>query len=257
MFVVGVRTERRARLTFWGGQMSANCFGLPLCFRAVALVLGFALLAGGPASATQIQIYSEGWDTPGDTAGWIPNVLGGSVSVPGVGGNPGGYLDLTEGAIFQIIGAVGNFAPLIGNYANAGINNVAFDINLFSGTFSTTAFRVRFQDSTFNGWFFPVDYDGATGGWQHFSIAFDPTWTDAQAIAAGWVSDGSSTVDFATTLSDVFNPEIRLIGSGTNLHAGLDNFSVSANVPEPATLALLGLALAGMGLGRRGKPNRY
>ena len=230
--------------------MRANCLGLTLWFPVVAIVVGFTFLAGRPALAT--QIYSEGWNTPGDTAGWTPNVVGASVGVPASGGNPGGFLDLIQGDIFPIIGAVGNFPPLIGNYANAGINHVAFDINLFSGLFTTTAFRVRFQDGSFNGWFFPVHYDGATGGWQHFSIAFDPTWTDAQAMAAGWVSDPSPVVDFATTLSDVFQPEIRLIGNGTNLHAGLDNFSVDTRaVPEPATVVLLGAAIAALRLSRR------
>lgn len=200
--------------------------------------MSLALFAAQPAPAA--IIYSEGWDTPGDAAGWIGNVLNSVVSVPAAGGNPGGYLDLTEGPTFDIVGAVGNFAPIIGDYGAAGINGVSFDLNLFSGTFTSTAFRVRYQDATFNGWFFPVSYAPA-GGWQHFAINFDPTWTDLQAMAAGWISDGSSTVDFAMTMSNVFNPEIRLEGTGSDLHAGLDNFAVNAvarTVPEPSTLVM-------------------
>ena len=215
--------------------------------RQAARVCAFAATLGvglfGAQSASAVTIYAQGWNTPGDTQGWTPDVLNGVVSVPAAGGNPGGYLDLAEGPTFDIVGGVGNFPPIIGNYAAAGIFSVSFDINLFSGTFTLEAFRVRYKDATFNGWYHPVTYV-AGGGWEHFVITFDPTWSDAQAIAAGWVSEGDQ--DFATTMSDVFNPEIRLEGTGSNLHGGLDNFQVDARVlgvDEPGTVPLFVVGL--------------
>jgi PEP-CTERM motif-containing protein len=214
-----------------------------------AFFLALMLAVGRPASAA--TIYLEQWNTAGDAEGWTPNVLGAAVSVPGAGGNPGGYLDMTGNVTFPIIGGVADFPPVNGNYA--AVNNVSFDLNLFSGVYTQEAFRVRYQDGSFNGWFHPVAYAGAQGGWQSFSIAFNPTWTDLQAIANGWVADGplqaGVQVDFATTMSNVFRPEIRLSGIGNTFHAGLDNFELEGNVaavPEPATLALLGSGLIGV-----------
>jgi hypothetical protein len=112
----------------------------------VAGVVALVLTVGCPASAS--NIYLEEWNSPPSADGWIPNVSGASVGVPATGGNPLGYLDMTSGQVFQIIGGVADFPPVNGNYAAAGVNNVSFDLDLFSGLFIQEAFRVRYQDST-------------------------------------------------------------------------------------------------------------
>jgi len=64
------------------------------------------------------------------------------------------------------------------------------------------------------------------GVWNSFVIAFDPTWTDDEAIAAGWVPDYAYTVSFAETMSDVYHAEVRIDGSPDRV-VGIDNICLS------------------------------
>ncbi|PHQ26370.1 hypothetical protein CLH62_01875 [Marinobacter guineae] len=82
-------------------------------------------------------------------------------------------------------------------------------------------------------------------------------------FADGTVSDeiqitsplADNNLAYVTIFSDVFFTSAMLTfnnGTGTNDGWGLDNVAV-AKVPEPGTLALLGLGLAAMGISRRRK----
>jgi hypothetical protein len=216
--------------------------GFGITSLSLYLVLAATLLAAAPSSGfgqTQVfySYYSQGWNTAGDLGGWTPNTTFSSLAQVQTGGNPGGYA-LASGSLS---GAMHPTSPrLTGNYAPAGINRVSFDLSVLSGTLGNAAFRVRFRDSTFNGWSMPLVL--GAGPWQSFSITFDPTWTDAQAIANSWVSDGSSTVSFSQTMSEVYHPEIRLSGSA-DLTVGIDNFLRSGSIP--AQMAWTKLAPAG------------
>lgn len=164
-------------------------------------------------------LYFQNWDV--NAGGWTSSTTLSTGSQVATGGNPGGYFQVSPiqpaaGGAFQPQG----LPQLTGNYALAGMNVISFDLKLFSGSVGQTSFRVRYQDGTFNGWRFPVPTPGGT--WTSHTITFDPTWTDAQATAAGWISDGSSTVSFAQTMTNVFLPEVRM--ELLNGVVGIDNF---------------------------------
>src|SRR5438105_2988703 len=170
--------------------------------------------------------YFQNWEL--DAGGWTASTTLSTGNRVASGGNPGGYFQVSpvepaSGGAYQSQG----LPQLTGNYAAAGINVISFDMKLFSGSVGQAMFRVRYKDATFNGWRFPVA--APTGTWASYSIQFDPTWTDAQATAAGWVSDGSSTVSFAQTMTNVFNPEVRF--EPLNGVVGIDNFRRAAEQP--------------------------
>jgi hypothetical protein len=250
-------------LTAWGPTLNhpTRASSLTRFWRQTAILASVVFAVVRPASAT--SIYFQGWDHAGNAQGWTANVLGSSVSVPGAGGDPDGYLAMSGNTVFPVIGAVANFAPPEGNYAALGVDSVSFALDLFSGTFTQETFRVRYLNATFNGWQFPFPYNAAAGGWQGFVIFFNPMWTDAQATANGWFADGPigpNQQSFAVTMTSVFNPEIRLTGVGNSLSAGLDDFNIDATgttaVPEPATVTLVSCGLIGLArhVRRRRKP---
>jgi hypothetical protein len=226
-----------------------------LLSRVFATAVAVCLVSSLGASAT--VVYSEDWDNPGNgVAGWQGNTIATTVFHQAAGGNPNGYLGSsgTVTASFDI-GATTELAAASGNYAAAGITQVSFDVLLLTGQFDDAWFRVRFQDSTSNGWRISLTDDFGLGLWNSYSIAFNPNWSDANALLGGWVQEGSAP-SFAATMADVYHPEVRLSGEGS-LEAGIDNFVLSSNpIPEPATMTLLGLGLAGLAYRNRRRSAR-
>jgi N-acetylneuraminic acid mutarotase len=220
----------------------------------LSVLAACALLAAGTSASfgqADYLYYFQGWDRAGDLAGWTPNTAFSSVAQVSEGGNPGGYL-LASGSLSGATER--DSSRLTGNYAAGGKNVISFELAIRSGTLNQASFRVRFRDSRFNGWHFPVSMAQAGTSWRSFAIHFDPTWTDADAVAAGWVAEEGGA-SFRETMAEVFNPEIRLSGSA-DLTVGIDNFARFArNPPSPLTWSRLapmptprhGLALAAVG----------
>lgn len=202
-------------------------------FSSLPLLAVLSLTLSAPVFAA--SSYFEGFDDDGTTHGWIPNTIGTDLVPLPSGGNPGGWLQTARNFMpdNMPIGATSELPAVSGDYAAAGITNVSFDVYYEVGqTYLAAAFRVRFQDPTFNGWYYPLDNDFSQG-WHSYSIPLDPTMSDAEALLAGWIQEDPA-IGFAQTLSNVYHPEIRIDGfPGVQLFAAIDNFRLTATTVDP------------------------
>ncbi|MBL4850051.1 MAG: fibronectin type III domain-containing protein, partial [Planctomycetes bacterium] len=171
------------------------------------------------AAATTLSPTTDAWDS-GVLNGWVGNTAWTTVTAPGTGGNPAGYLRAVGTNGWS--GAFNLGSAYTGDLATIGVRRANIDVKCFTGTFSAAYLRVRYRDSTFNGWRYLLTGSPLVGTWQSFQVNFDPSWSDAEAIAAGWTQEATSP-SFSATMGDVYSMEIRLTGSG---EVGLDNFQL-------------------------------
>ncbi len=203
-------------------------------------VLFAVALVGITAPAYGAAAYMEDWIGFGNLGGWSGGTAGTILSNPGAGGNPGGYLVVDRP---NATAEPGTSAPeATGNFLGTTWT-ASLDLRLLDdSTIGTAALRFRYNSPAFNGWRFllgPVSSD-----WQTFTINFDPSWSDAQAIGNGWDTDlpgGAGSVSWSQTLSDVFRTSVRLENGINPIHFGIDNFSLipDATVPLPGAAPLL------------------
>ncbi|MBP7746654.1 MAG: PEP-CTERM sorting domain-containing protein [Phycisphaerae bacterium] len=161
------------------------------------------------------------------------------------GGNPDGHVqirkDLTPG--FDIGTQNSVWPEFLGDYAAAGVTGGGFDLNVFNTTLDSAQLRFR-RNVAENGWYFDFGAVAPNNNlWASYDVAFDPTWSDANALANGWTQEPLSP-SFADLMASVGWLEVRLINEAS-LIAGVDNVRI---VPEPTTL---GLVLAGCAALRR------
>ena len=187
-------------------------------------------------------IYTETWDN-GLLNNWTGNTTLTTVEAFGSGGNPNGWL-FSSGDVSGSfdIGALTEKAEFTGNFNDVPIIKVSTDISFISGGFDAAWLRFRYNGASHNGWVYSLTDSFPVDGWNEYSVVFDPTWTDAEAYAAGWLTDVEAvsptahpSESFALTMSDVYTAEVRLSGEGF-LEAGIDNFQM---IPEPATLGMV------------------
>jgi len=187
------------------------------------LIFFMALLTFSVHPAIADNVY-EDWND-GDTGGWQPNTVMTEIEVVDSGGVDGGYLRSFEiGSGFDIVGALNDGPAYTGNYVAHGYVRISVALKFFSGIPNSAWFRVRYHDSSYNGWHVPLTDDFTNDIWHECVVYFNPTWTDEEAITMGWVQEPSSP-SFQDTMSDVYTAEVRIQGSGY-LVLGMDNFAL-------------------------------
>lgn len=229
-------------------MMESRSFMIVVCGLAIA-----SWTAPADAAAAGMETFDD------DEAGWVQNTTAAIVSRVAVGGNPGGYLQAErdlEGPSFDIGAAVHAQEGTIftGDYAAAGIHEVTVDLVFMTGppvaaisNFADAGVRFRY-DGSHNGWLFPLTDEFPLNQWNTYSTGlFDPTWSDNEALAAGWLQDGGMNKTFAETMAHVDIAEVRLRSPyDESSVAGIDNFTL---IPEPATVAMM--VLGGLVMLRR------
>lgn len=205
------------------------------------------VVAAQPAAAA--MNYMEDWSA-GDTNGWMQSTTSTTVLRDDTFGNPAGSLvarRVLAQPLFDI-GFTSGLAAISGDYTGAPQWETKFDVFYDSGNFVDTWLRFRFQDASFDGWHLSVE-DTFPQAWQSYLVVIDPTWTDAEAAANGWVDETAGAISWQQLMSDVFQPEVRLVlGDDQSAIGHLDNFMLR-RIPAPSTLALFGLA--GLATARR------
>lgn len=222
--------------------------------RRLLAVLGLAAVLAVPTLAA--VPYSEDWSA-GDTNGWIGSTTSTTVVRDAGTGNPAGSLAIRRSLAEPIFptGATSELAAVSGDYTGAPAWMISFDVRYEIGNFVDTWLRFRYQDATFNGWHLDVA-DAFPNSWQSYSVMFDPSWTDAEATAAGWVDETVGAISWQQLMSNVYHPEVRLIqGDDFSAIAYLDNFVLKA-VPEPGTCATILTGLIVLTAGRGLRPRR-
>jgi len=165
------------------------------------------------------------------------------------GGNPGGHVeirkDLTPG--FDIGTQNSVWPQFLGDYAAAGVTGGGFDLNVFNTVLDSAQLRFR-RDVAENGWYYDFGPVAPNANqWESYDVAFDPSWSDADALANGWMQEAGGP-DFAGLMGSVGWIEVRVINEGSAI-VGVDNVRI---VPEPAALGLVLAGFVAAGRLRRG-----
>lgn len=208
------------------------------CFTLLpAAVVGLSLSAKvALAAVAGVETFDAGVN------GFEANTTSAVVVHAAAGGNPDGHLlsrkDLGP-PVFDI-GALTTGPNFTGDFAADGITGVSVDLNFLEGDFSGAWIRFR-ADAVTNGWRFPLTKAFPSDVWNTYAVNFDPTWTDAEAVLQGWVTDqqvdpaANPSPAFADVMSSVGYAEVRIASAPTSTLVGIDNFRL---VPEPASVAL-------------------
>lgn len=205
-----------------------------------------ALSASSATFAAPIELVTNGGFETGTLSGWTTSGLGTSASCPF------GNRDWNVSATGSATGCVAVTNPTNGAYAayvmgdGTGpltyrlFQNIVVPENVIGGSLSFDWTRYNFSD---NGRTLSVFLDGVNV----FSSSTygQSSWTNVLLDVSAILSAGAGTT--MALEFDNYIPRTWTGGAGL----GIDRVSVSAAVPEPTTVALLGLGVLGFAASRR------
>ncbi len=208
----------------------------------VGAVIAVALAAGVVQAAD--TGYTAAWSSAPSVEGFTnPS---GEITNPGTGGNPGGFLRATRTGSVNV-----NVCPIpflredLGKTFGTGAGTISFDVKALD-SYEIPEIHLALTDGS-SSFTYIITTQNVVGhpqtavdGWVHYSIPWQATWDNAEAIARKWRID-APTGEWAKVIKTPKYSVLSVIGSGkgpTNQTVGIDNFRIDAGAAvDPAKLA--------------------
>lgn len=200
-------------------------------FKAPSLVVVIAvlLIAVAPSAAQDCPgATQEGWDG-GDLNLWH-GLAGTVVLAPTTGGNPSGYLE-ADSVTAGLVSFGNQNPPWSGDWVAGEIREILIDVNVLGGDGITgPSFRIR-KGPASNGWYyFNSGVITNDGQWHSFTAPISPDWSDAQAVAAGWLTYDDPIIPFSETLAAMGILSFLVSSVPANHPVGFDNAEISCGI---------------------------
>ena len=215
---------------------------------AVCLIGSCLVTSTAHAAVPGVETWDDGSLT---TNGWVGNTTSANVVHVAAGGNPDGHILSRRAGTFDIGALIDSddSTDFTGDYS--GIGGASVDLRFISGQFTDAWLRFRTGPAV-NGWRYPLTNAFPADVWTTYAVAFDPAWSDVDAMAAGWVREDAAAPMFAATMASVDTAEVRVAGSTDSLLVGIDNFTLRG-IPEPGTGLLVLAAIPTLCMIRRNR----